>query len=175
MTDEATQRSVTASGGGVAVRLPWHEWELLRSLPAQLRALLAGDVDAPGVRRRLFPAASQDPELAAAFAELTGESLSEEKLAAIDTFAASLAAGESSPEGWQVELSAGTAAAWLAATNDARLVLGTLAGITTEADWERVRGTEHVAGAVLDYLGWLQEQLIVALSEPDRPLETRGD
>lgn len=154
------------AGGGVRVRLSSHEREVLAALPAQLRPILAGEADAPGAtgsaRDRLFPPAYDDPAAEREFRELIGTSVVEERLAAVAAFAETLAGGSTGPWGWSTMLSDEHAHAWLGATNDARLLLAEVAGITAEDQWQHdADGPLH---ALLHYLSWLQEELLAALT-----------
>jgi hypothetical protein len=159
--------------GGIRVRLGARERGVLRTLPEQLRALLAeqelgpadprGDVSAQ-IRNRLFPPAYDDPEFDAEYRELVGAELARERVGALDTFAETLAGGRSTATGWTVDLEPEQADAWLSATNDARLVLGVLAGITDESQWEGVVERPDPLVSLLLYLGWLQDELVGAMS-----------
>jgi hypothetical protein len=153
-------------GGGVRVRLSAREHEILSSLPDQLRPLLGGKGDGEAelrVRARLFPPAYEDRLAEEDYRDLVGAGLSEERLAAVETFARTLARGSGGRLGWSADLTADEASAWLSATNDARLTLGVLLGITTEAEWEAGPDHANASSILLYYLGWLQEELIAAL------------
>ncbi len=150
-------------GGGVSVRLPRGEHDLLRSLSEQLRPLLTGELDEPRVRRRLNPPAYEGAAEEAEYRELVGDSLVAERVTALDAFARTLGGGTVRRGIWTVELDAGEAAAWLSTVNDARLVLGALQGITTESDWEHGPDPEHPQSVALYYLGLLEEELVDAL------------
>lgn len=149
--------------GGLRVRLTGRERELLRSLPAQLRPALSGEHGDVEISRRLYPPAYDDADADAEFRRLIGDDLRDERLRALDTFAASLDGGVSGRLGWSVELDAASADAWLSAVNDARLVLGCLLGISDEGRWETGPDEDSAASVVLYYLGWLQEELVAAL------------
>lgn len=154
-------------GGGVRVRLTPRERDLLRSLPAQLRPLVTGerdlDTSVGWVGQRLFPAAYEDPLDEYDFRELVGDTVSEERVAALDAFTATLERGTATRFTWTIELDDEGAHAWLSAVNDARLVLAMVLGVVEDGDWaERVRQGDPT-GMVLAYLGWLQEALLAAL------------
>jgi hypothetical protein len=155
-------------GGGVRVRLTVRERDLLASLPGQLRPLLAGehDVQTPAglVSGRLFPAAYEDPLDQLEYTELVGNQVSEDRLAAVEDFAATLAGGSLRRSWWSCELDADQAAAWLSALNDARLTFAMVAGITTEDHWRRGPNPSDPTSVALYYLGWLQEELLAALT-----------
>jgi hypothetical protein len=154
---------VALRDGGVRVRLSERERDLLRSLPDQLRPLLAGDPAAPAVSARLYPPGYDDEKLESEYRELIGSDIVDQRVAAMDTFAATLDTGAVSRGRWSTELDADSAAAWLSAVNDGRLILGQLLGITDEADWEGGPSEDDPTGVVLYYLGWLEEELVGAL------------
>jgi hypothetical protein len=150
--------------GGVRVRLASREREVLRSLPDQLRPLLAGEVDVEGLRDRLYPSAyPEDPLAELEYRDLAEGEVVSWRVGAMDTFAETLERGEEGRLGWSVELSPEEAEAWLSALNDARLTLGVLLGIVEEADWEGGADEDNPSSVVLAYLSWLQEDLIGAL------------
>lgn len=163
-------RGITAApGGGVTVNLSQRERDLLRSLPDQLRPLLLGEQQAPTVAARLFPRGYDDDELEAEYRELAGNEIVAQRIGAMDVFTRSLDGGTVVRGRWRAELDAETAAAWLSAVNDGRLVLGALLGIVEESQWERGPADDDPAGVVLHYLGWVEEELVSALmsSLPD--------
>lgn len=151
-------------GGGVRVRLSGREREILRSLPARLRPVLADEEDPQGVRSRLFPPAYDDPEEEAEYRELVGEGLVEERVAAVDVFARTLEGGRTGRLAWTVDLSADDAAAWLSAVNDVRLLLAAVVGVTSEDAWETGPDRRDPTSVILWYLGWLEEELVAALA-----------
>jgi hypothetical protein len=158
-------------GGRVRVRLSGRERQLLRSLPAQLRPILSGEQSSPELRERLFPPAYDDPEAEREYRALIGDTLAEERLAALETFARTLESGEGGTLLWTVELSPEDTAAWLSAINDARLTLGALLGISDERQWEAGPDRRNPTSLALYYLGWLEEELVEALMSelPDSP------
>lgn len=158
------RRISRADDGTVHVALPMREREMLRSLPEQLRPILTGELDVAGARGRLFPAAYEDPEAEAAYRDLVRADLVEERAAAMDAFAETLDRPSSERFVWRVDLDDEQASAWLSATNDARLVLASVVGITDEAQWDEGPEPGDAAGAALWYLGWLQEELLAALT-----------
>ena len=151
------------AGGGVTVHLSARERDLLRSLPDQLRPLLAGDAMAPVVSATLFPRGYDDPILEDEYRALVGTDIVDERLAAMDAFAQTLDRGKVTLGRWRLALDADEAGAWLSAVNDGRLILGALLGITDEEEWERRADDEDPTTVVLYYLGWLQEELVTAL------------
>lgn len=160
------RRIEATEDGGIVVELPREERDLLRSLPDQLRPVVTGEEDVAGARSRLFPRPYGDPELDAEYVEMTGASLEEERVAALDAFAETLDGGQWRRRSWHAVLDEDAALAWLSATNDARLVLAQAVGIRHESDWE-AEPTDP-ATAALHYLGWVQEALLAALSAETR-------
>jgi hypothetical protein len=154
-------------GGGVRVRLVGPERAVVAELPARLRRVLAGD-DAeagPGERihERLFPAAYADPMAELEYRSGVAAELSEERLAAVDAFAATLNGGRDVAGVWTVDLDADAAHAWLSALNDARLALAMVVGVTDEDHWEAGPDRSDRDAVLLWFLGWLQSELLEAL------------
>ena len=132
--------------GDFQLKLPPAERDVLRSLPGQLRQLLGTDDPA---LERLFPPAYRDDPLAQATPvidvmeqTIDTERLSEDQLVA-----------------------------WLGAINDIRLVLGTRLEVTEETYEEEIPDDDARAPtyALYAYLGWLEEQVVAALSEAIHP------
>lgn len=117
----------------------------------------------PDVVERLFPAASDDPKVAADFQELSTDSLAREKREAAET-ALGLLGGQG---GSELRLSEEEADAWLRLLTDLRLSIGTRIGVTEEtmATDPDPEDPEDWPLAVLHYLGALQESLVGALSD----------
>ena len=167
------------------LRLGAEEIALLRNLPEQLRSLLVhpqegswgadeeplgtalpGDPDP--VLERLFPRAYLEPDDAerdAEYRRLVRDDLLKEKLANLDVVTSTLDRGSMTLRRWTVDLSEDEAVAWLGALNDLRLALGVRLGITEDFDGD-VDPSDPQAPAlhVLSYLGWLEENLVEALS-----------
>lgn len=154
--------------GGVRVRLSSRERELLRSLPEQLRPLLAGDQDlmteTGRVQDRLFPPAYEDPLDEMEYRELVGTQPGEERLASLEDFARTLEGGTTRRASWVTDLTAEEADAWLSALNDARLTLAMIVGVTEERHWGTGPDRSDPTSVALFYLGWLQEELLDALT-----------
>jgi hypothetical protein len=139
------------------LRLPDEERSVLRSLPAQLRALL--EDPSPGddpARGRLFPPAYwDDPERDSEFQRLMHDDLVASKLAAAEIVESTVDSNR---------LSGDELVAWMGALNDLRLVLGTRLDVTEDpADAPAEDAPEAPAYALYSYLGWLQEQVVAAL------------
>jgi hypothetical protein len=117
---------------------------------------------------RLFPQAyldAEDAERDAEFQRLVRNDLLKEKLANLDVVAGTLERGTVSLRRWSVEITEEEAGAWLGALNDLRLALGVRLGITEDFDGD-IDPSDPRAPAlhVLSYLGWLEENLVEALS-----------
>jgi uncharacterized protein DUF2017 len=156
---DADHRIEPAPGGGVTLRLPPVERELLQQLRAELVTLLETEPDDPSLER-LSPPAYEDKRAAAEYKRLMGDELMTGHRRALDVLEAT--AG-------QERLSAGEAEAWLTALNDLRLVLGTRLDVRedTFAEGLDVRDPRAPELAVYGYLSWLQEALVAAIS-PER-------
>jgi hypothetical protein len=150
---------VRRSSDGFAVRLSAAERALLHSLPDQLRSLLleTGDVDDPALRRLFPPVSRDDDELNAEFERLVRDDLLAERLETLDTLERTAGAEV---------LTEDELVAWLAALNDARLVLGVrleLTEETTERDFAGDDPRAQTYGVYL-FLSFLEEQVVEALS-----------
>jgi hypothetical protein len=135
--------------GDFEIKLGDSERALLRSLPGQLREIFdSGD---PSLRR-LFPEAYADNEtLQAEYEHMVGDDLRTGHLAALMTLESTADAERLNEE---------QMLAWARAINELRLVLGTRLDVTEDMD-------SHPDGegfAVYTYLGFLQEQVVQALS-----------
>lgn len=125
---------------------------------------------------RLFPDGYRgDDEAASDFRRFTERGLRESKAATAATVLASLATAEGadpdaarSREKVRVDLSPDEARAWLRTLADLRLALGTRLGVAEgdEDEWDALPDDDprrHVHD-VYDWLGWVQETLVRALS-----------
>jgi hypothetical protein len=153
--------------GGVEVMIDVEEREALRSVPAQLRTIVGAHDPTPAaeqVRRRLFPRAYDDDEAEAEYQSMTEPDLRQQRFDALETFARTLDEGTERGRRWHVRLTGDEAEAWLAVVNDARLVLATTMGISDESEWDRGPDHDDPASVMLYYLGWLEEELVTALT-----------
>jgi hypothetical protein len=141
--------------GRYRLRLTADERNLLRTLPAQLLAILG--TDDPALRRLEPPAYQDDPEREAEYRRLVGDDLLEQRREALRVMADTVDAESVGPE---------EMAAWLGALNDLRLVLGTRLDVTEELYEEGVSDDDPRAPAfaLFGYLGWLEEQVVEALA-----------
>jgi hypothetical protein len=141
--------------GRYRLRLTADERNLLRTLPAQLLAILG--TDDPALRRLEPPAFQDDPEREAEYRRLVGDDLLEQRRKALRVMADTVDAESLGPD---------EMAAWLGALNDLRLVLGTRLDVTEELYEEGVPDDDPRAPAfaLFGYLGWLEEQVVEALA-----------
>ena len=150
----------------------------------RLEAEFAGrDARAPSdsAVKRLFPAASEDPELAAEYRRLGQQDLADGKLADLRRVMRTLdGTGEGHSE---VVLDEDGALAMLRALNDVRIVLADRLGLQRDGDFDTVRmlqqigeqvedaepspdaepGGSDIVIAVYELLSWLPESLLRAL------------
>ena len=141
--------------GGYKLRLPPDERELLRSLPAQFRAVLqTGD---PSLRRLFPPAYTDDDDANDEFQRLMREELLEGKLTALTVVEETAGADHLTDE--QLE-------GWLGALESMRLFLGTQLDVSDETYAVELDPDDPTAPALAlyGYLSWLQEQAVEALS-----------
>lgn len=130
---------------------------------------LTGPGDDPALHRLLPDAHRDDPFAAAQFRQGAGEAVRAGKVARIDV---ALAALETADDRGRITLPAETAAAFLVALTDVRLVLGQRLGLSIDGDVEAVEA--ELANApeddprlplvlAYDFTTWLQEGLAGAL------------
>lgn len=148
---------------GVRVRLSADERDVLHALPGELRGLLTGQEGPDPLLARLFPPAYEDPAAEAEYRMTAGDHIGEHRSETLDRFLTSFHKGADQRGRWEVPLDWDEAHAWLQVVNDARLVLATVEGIRTEADWDR--GPDHAShrSLLLYWLGWFEEELVSAL------------
>ena len=143
---------------GATLVLDEVETQLLRQLTAELRALFTGSSVGNGpVLDRLFPDTYYEPDDEAAYREIVGDSLVNEKLQALDTVSTSLGEGTT-----ELTISGEDFHTWLACLTDLRLAIGTRLDIDEERMAAEVDPKDRDAQAltVLHWLGWLQEGLL---------------
>ncbi|MBW8825381.1 MAG: DUF2017 family protein [Acidobacteria bacterium] len=142
--------------GDFEVRLSADERDLLRSVAPQLRSLLDGDLDDPGLRR-LFPAAyAHDAELDAEYHAMVRDDLADRRRASVEILVDTVDATRLDEE---------QLLAWMGAVNDLRLVLGTRLDVSEDMDLVPDPGDPD-AGllSLYGYLGYLLETLIEAVN-----------
>lgn len=154
---------------GVRARFAPEEVELLRSLQEGIRVTLeAGDEDDP-VIGRLFPrAVSDDDEADAELRRLLRDDLLASKQAGLDALIEVLDRGEARRGRVVVDLVDDEPLLVLGVINDLRLAIGARIGIE-DLDREDVPEDDPLAYrlAVMDHLGWWQEQLLTLLDPED--------
>jgi hypothetical protein len=145
--------------GDYRLRLSDGERELLRRLPNELLALLAGDPDDPTLRRLRPSAYEDDPEAEDEYRRLMDGDLQEGRREALRALAETAASDRLTAE----ELDA-----WLRALTDLRLALGTRLDVTEDTYAREIdpRDPDAHELAVFAYLSWLQEQAVEAALEP---------
>ncbi|MGH9070405.1 MAG: DUF2017 family protein [Acidimicrobiales bacterium] len=139
--------------GGWQLRLPAAERELLRTLPSQVRQLIAARDEST---RRLFPPAyADDPAGEAEYRQMVGDSL-------IESHRASLRILESTVDAEMLDDE--QLNSWLGALNDLRLVLGTRLDVGEDFEALAPGDANAPAMATYAYLSMLQEQVVQALT-----------
>lgn len=160
-------RGVRRVEDGFEVVIGVEEREALGTLPTRLRAVLDGAGDEFGgeeLRRRLFPRAYDEEELEADWQAMARPELEAQRSDMLATFSRTLEAGSLRGRRWRVQLTGEEAEAWLVVINDARLALASVVGITDESCWETGPDPGDPASLLLFYLGWLEEELVRALT-----------
>jgi hypothetical protein len=140
--------------GGIRVNLSDEE----RVFLGDVLPLLAGvgsSPDDPAAERLNVPVYLDDPASNEEWWRLMGEDLAAGRAADRTVFERVVGDEGSSPV-----VSSDEADSILRVLNEARLALGARMGVEVEADHDAL--PEH-SRAVLDYLGWIQEELTVAL------------
>jgi hypothetical protein len=147
------------------VYIPDAERVVLRQLAGELRELLPTEDAAVG---RLFPPAYEDDVAANdEYARLMHDELLNDRTNSIDVFERTLDAKRVTEE---------QLVAWMSAVNDLRLVLGTRLDVTEEMYERPIDENAPNAQqlAIYHYLGWLEEQMVGALSGSLDPAGTEG-
>ena len=140
--------------GTIEVALTAQERAVLHTLPETLDNLGTADAD-PAAARLHPPAYPDDPVADAYFREMIEGDLAKARAADRSRFAETVDAGSMSDDDAQM---------WLRVLGDARLTLAARMGIEQEG-WEDDRSlAESRDGAMLHYLGYLQDALIQVLS-----------
>ncbi len=154
----ALERVKRTRNGTFLVRLTTSERETIRVVPGMLRDLLRGGDPADPALQRLFPPAyADDPERSEEFAHMVHDDLLAQRMAAVDTMERTIDADR---------LSEDEVAAWLAAINDVRLMLGVRLDVTEASTPLDFEGDDERAAsyAVYAFLSWLEEDVVSALT-----------
>lgn len=149
-------------GGAVRLALAEHERSLLADLAEQLGELLEGGDLRDGAVARLLPSAyPDDAEADAEFRRWTADDVTARKLDGARTVGDLLA----TDDGEGVVLDDHQQQVLLRTLTDLRLVLGQRLGVT--ADGFDASDDEHelVMRDVFDWLGWVQESLLQAITD----------
>lgn len=142
-----------ARDGSWQLRLPSAERQLLRTLPSQVRQLIAVGDEAT---RRLFPPAyADDPASEAEYRQMVGSSI-------LASHQESLRIMESTVD--SDVLDDAELNAWLGALNDLRLVLGTRLDVGEDFEPLPPGDPRTPAMVTYSYLSMLQEQIVIALT-----------
>jgi hypothetical protein len=157
-------RPFRRKGDDVVARLEPAEAHIVALLLDQLEQLLAADssdVSGDPVIARLLPEGHRgDPELSADYREMTESALRSGKADDLATVRATLPA-----DGGTVRLDPDQAAAWLRASNDLRLALGTRLDVTEDTEPPEDLGSDEGQQlAVYYWLTGLQGSLVDALA-----------
>lgn len=152
-----SRRFTLRRGGRVDLTLEGPEADLLRGLPAELRALYESDTPDPA-HDRLFPRAYLDPTEEQAeqqWQELVYPELLEGRLANLERITGALDDADTGrKDRLVVHLDPDDVQAWLAVLNDARLALGTRIGVTDDTDLTELDPDDPNAPVLAAY-GWL--------------------
>ncbi|QNE45204.1 DUF2017 domain-containing protein [Frigoribacterium sp. NBH87] len=139
--------------------LPDHERALLADLVAQLVSVLeGGDPGDPAVARLLPSAYPDDEEAAAEFRRFTADDLTARKVANARRVLDDLGPPPTS------RLDEAGQQSWLRTLTDLRLVLGSRLGVTDGGPAPTDDPAALVMNDVFDWLGYLQESLVQALT-----------
>lgn len=150
------RRRFRSTAGGVEVRLPADEQELLRHVLPQLRELLVEGTD-PSLVRLRPPARPDDAGAEEGYRGLVDDDLLRGRLEAIDTVEAGIDGVVLDDEG---------VGAWLRSVNALRLVLAERLDVAGGGDPAEVDPDDPLAPvqALYHWLGWMLEQLVDAAS-----------
>lgn len=150
----STGLRIRRTGPGMfALRLPGPEREMLGSLLPELRQMVLSDD--PSARRLSPPAYPFDVAAETEFRELTHKDLVAARLAAIERVEATLGASHLDGE---------TLYCWSDVINSLRLVIGTGMNVSESLPDLHPQDPAAPALAVYEYLGWLLEEAVVAMS-----------
>lgn len=161
-------RTFRRHGDRIRMQLEPVEVELLRSTRDGLRRTLEeGDPDDPVIRRLFPPAVADDPSADDELRDLMRNDLLARQLEALDELVAILDRGRGQRGLLRVDLTSEEAVLVLGAVNQLRLAIGARIGIE-QLDRDRLDEDDPVAYrvAVMDHLGWMQEQLLAILDPP---------
>ncbi|MFC0673606.1 DUF2017 domain-containing protein [Brachybacterium hainanense] len=165
----------------VQVREASRSEDPLERLEAEFASLEAQEPTDPAIRR-LFPAASEQEDLAAEFRRFGQQDLVSAKLEDLAVFEDSI--DSTGPGTTEIELDPEQAMSWLRALTTLRIVIADRLGVQRDGDFETVRMLQQIAErvpeavledessetaggdvmiAIYELLSWLQESLIRCL------------
>ena len=162
-------RVFQAHGGGIRAQFEPQEVELLRTLEQGVSQTLQHGDDTDPVIERLFPTAvAGDDEADTELRRLLRDELLESRQAGLRTLVEILDRARPHRGRLRVELTDDEPLLVLGVLNDLRLAIGARIGIE-HLDREDVPDDEALQYrlAVMDHLGWWQEQLLALLHHPD--------
>lgn len=145
----------TTRRGGISVELSPEERLFLGDVLPMLAGVGAREAD-PAAERLTVPVYLDDPKSNEEWWRLMGQDLDAARRADRAVFARMVTGDE------EVVLDPEEADAVLRVLNEARLALGARLGIDVEADHDNL---SEESRQVLDYLGWIQEELTVELTK----------
>jgi Domain of unknown function (DUF2017) len=141
--------------GRIRVKLDINEVAVL----GQLVPLLVAESPSPTEPRGRLPVYPGSPGDDEEFWRLMGSELTSDRADDRTRFEETLGGAERG-----AVLSEGEAESWLRVLGEARLVLAVRLGINEESDYDRARRDGGAEMATLDYLGYLQASLAMALT-----------
>jgi len=144
--------------GSFRVNLSPEEREVLATVPPMLRSLVESSGPGDPAYERLFPPAYLDDVAKdQAFAEMVHDDLAEARLASATVLERTVGADRLSEE---------EVGSWLAALNDARLVLGARLGLSEETDVSAVPSDQRQDYEFYRFLSYLVQHLVIAAGGP---------
>lgn len=158
-------RTFRRHGRAIRATLSPDEYELLRALRDQLQAALqAPDPDDPVIQRLFPPPVLGDPEAAREVRELLLDDLLADRLAGLEALVSLLERGVTTRGAVRIDLVEEEPLLVLGVLNDVRLAIGARIDIDV-IDRDQVAEDDPIAYrlAVMDHLGWWQEQLLAII------------
>jgi len=172
-------RVFQAHGAGIRAHFQREEIELLRTLERGISQSLEQGDDADPVIERLFPTAvAGDDEADVELRRLLRDELLEARQAGLRALVEILDRAHPHRGRLRVDLTDDEPLLLLGVLNDLRLAIGARIGIE-HLDRQDLPDDDALSYrlAVMDHLGWWQEQLLVLLDGPDdtQPTDEHGD
>lgn len=170
-------RVFRSHGADIRAQFEPQEVELLRTLEQGVAATLEHGDDADPVIERLFPTAvAGDEEADTELRRLLRDELLESRQAGLRALSEILDRARPHRGRLRVDLVDDEPLLVLGVLNDLRLAIGARIGIE-HLDREDIPDDDALRYrlAVMDHLGWWQEQLLVLLGHPDDETDDQGD